>query len=75
MTFREAMQELVKRVTQQDVAREMGVSFYTIRQATYLADASAYRTPPKGWEAVVARLARERAGELLRLADELEEEA
>ncbi len=31
-----------------------------------------YRTPPAGWEKAIAKLARERAGELVKLAEELE---
>jgi hypothetical protein len=31
-----------------------------------------YRRPPDGWEKAIAKLARERAGELLGLAEELE---
>ncbi len=29
------------------------------------------RTPPEGWEKALAKLARERGGELMELADEL----
>ncbi len=31
-----------------------------------------YRQPPAGWEKAIAKLARERVGELVKLAEELE---
>lgn len=54
------------------LAREMGVAPNTIRQARLSPDAASYRAPPAGWEAAVAKLARKRAAELLRLAEQLE---
>ncbi len=34
-----------------------------------------YRQPPAGWERAIAKLARKRAGELVKLAEGLEGEA
>jgi len=35
-------------------------------------EGSSFRRPPDGWEKAIAKLARERAGELAKLAEELE---
>jgi len=35
-------------------------------------DSPEHRPPPENWEKAIAKLARERAGELLKLAEELE---
>lgn len=55
-----------------DVADAAGVSYGLMRQARLDPDASSYRRPPEGWESAVARLARARAAELGKLAEELE---
>jgi len=44
----------------------------TIRRARLGPDTKSYRTPPPGWEKAITKLARKRAGELVKLADELE---
>lgn len=44
----------------------------SVRQARLDEDNPGYRPPPSGWEEKLAKLARERAGELLELAEELE---
>ncbi len=55
-----------------DVAQAAGVSLQLVRQARLDSDNRNYRAPPSNWREVVARLARERARELERLAEELE---
>lgn len=70
--FREATDRLIGAVTLADLARELGVSHGLLRQARLSASASSYRSPPAGWEGAVARLARERVDELLKLAEEME---
>lgn len=47
----------------------------TIRQMRLAPENPNYRPPPEGWEGVFARLARDRGGELLGLAMELERDA
>ncbi|MBA2671427.1 MAG: hypothetical protein H0U67_13735 [Gemmatimonadetes bacterium] len=44
----------------------------TVRQMRLDPESLSYRTPPENWRPVVASLARQRARELERLADELE---
>ncbi|MBA2244160.1 MAG: hypothetical protein H0W11_04335 [Gemmatimonadetes bacterium] len=48
------------------------MSLQLVRQARLDSDNRNYRAPPSNWREVVARLARERARELERLAEELE---
>ena len=70
--FREATDLLIGVVTLADLARELGVSHGLLRQARLSSSASSYRSPPAGWESAVARLARERVAELLKIAEEME---
>jgi hypothetical protein len=73
--FREATDRLIDTVSLVDLATELGVSHGLLRQARLSSSASSYRSPPAGWEVAVAKLARERGGELLRLADDMEARA
>lgn len=61
-------------ITLQDIAAVTGVTENTIQRARMDPKNPSARNAPPGWEPVVARLARERAGELLQLAAELEGE-
>ena len=54
------------------IAEAFGLQPQTIRQMRLSPDAASYRSPPEGWQKVLARLARERGGELKALADQLE---
>ena len=51
---------------------EVGRVPQTIRRARLDPETRGYRPPPTGWEKAIANLARERAGELVKLAEELE---
>ncbi len=55
-----------------DIAAELGPAPQTVRRARMDPSSPNYRPAASGWEKVVAKLARERAGELLKLAEELE---
>ena len=59
-------------ITLSDIATACDVADNTIRRARMDPSSSNYRTPPAGWEKAIAKLARERARELVKLADELE---
>ncbi len=72
MEFKEASDRLTACKTLSDVAGEVGVSDGLVRQARLDPATASYRNPPDGWEKAIAKLARERAGELLQLAEELE---
>jgi hypothetical protein len=71
MDFVEAMERLKRAVTDDEIAAAAGVSTNTIRRTRADPSTRNYRPPPPGWEPVLARLAAERAEELLRLKREL----
>ena len=56
-----------------ELAEAFGLEPQTIRQMRLAADARGYRSPPAGWEPVLAQLARERGRELQGLAEKLEQ--
>lgn len=72
MDFTEATNRLTKSVSLADLARELSASYGLIRQARMEISSPSYRRPPLGWEAAVARLAAQRAAELLQLKEDLE---
>ncbi len=72
MSIRDAIDELGRRVTHEEIAAALGVSVASVRQYRLATDAKAHRSPPRTWKQVLAALARERANELVTLADELE---
>jgi hypothetical protein len=71
MDFKKATEELMAGMTRGEIAEALGVSEATVRQARLDETANAHRNPPGGWEAKVAKLARQRAERLARLADRL----
>jgi hypothetical protein len=74
MSFKQATDKLGERVTAADIAAQFGAHPNTIARARLERASPAYRSPPEGWERVLARLAREKAADLTRLAEELERE-
>ncbi len=72
MNFKTATDRLTDRVTATEIAKGCGVVRNTVARARLDPASSAYRSPPEGWEKVLARLARKRCNELKALADELE---
>jgi hypothetical protein len=71
MDFKEATDDLFARVDHEDLAKRLGVSVATIRQARLRPDAGAHRSPPNGWRDAVAKLARDSAQRYQQLADAL----
>jgi len=59
-------------ITLADIAEGAGVPHQSLRRARIDRDKESYRSPPDGWESAIAKLARERAAELVKLAEELE---
>ena len=59
-------------ITLQDIADAASVSHNSIRRARLKPNGNSYRTPPDAWESAIAKLARERAAELVKLAEKLE---
>lgn len=72
MDFLEAVERLKRCVTDDEIAAATGVSTNTIRRTRADPSTRNYRPPPQDWRVVLARLARERGGELRAIADELE---
>jgi len=72
MNFRDATDALCEGVTHGELAEALGSSVASIRQARLDPRAKAHRAPPPNWNAAVAKLARSRADQLLRLAKKLE---
>jgi len=71
MDFRKATDELLAGISHQELAKALGTSVATVRQARLDEAAKAHRRPPEGWEPKVARLARAKAAHFARLADRL----
>ena len=73
MTFKAASDRAIGScITLAHIASGVGVSDNLIRRARLDPNGKSFRRPPDGWERVVAKLARSRAAELLKLAEELE---
>ena len=71
MTFKTATDRLTARVTADDIAKAFRVARNTVARARLDPSSSAYRSPPDGWQKVLARLVTERSMELKALAEEL----
>jgi hypothetical protein len=73
LSYKEALRRLYRTggVTTVDLAARLGCSRQAVQQALLGPHSRAHRPPPKGWEAVVRDLARERAAALRELADSL----
>jgi len=71
MDFKKATEELMDGMTREQIAEALGVSEATVRQARLDESAKAHRNPPGGWEAKVAKLAKQRADRLASLAERL----
>ena len=71
MDFKKATEELMAAMTRGQIADALGVSEATVRQARLDDTANAHRNPPQGWEGKVAKLAKQRAERLQRLAERL----
>lgn len=69
--FRKATDELFSVISHQELAKALGCSVASIRQARLDENAAAHRKPPEGWEEAVRKLAEQRAGAFARLAAKL----
>jgi hypothetical protein len=74
MDFREATENLCAGVSHEDLAKTLGVSVATVRQARLRQDAKAHRNPPVDWRDAVIKLAESRARRYARLAENLRNE-
>ncbi len=71
LTFKQATDALLVGLSHDELAEALGCSVASIRQARLPRQVTAYRSPPQDWEAVVKRLAHEKAQHFARLANEL----
>jgi len=69
MTFRRATDILG--IPAADLAAALGVQTQTVRQMRLAPSAANHRSPPKGWEQTLSRLAQQRGKELAALAEHL----
>ena len=72
MDFKKATDELLWSFSHTELAKSLGVSVPSVRQARLDVAAKAHRSPPEGWELTIARLAKQRAGALLALSKRLQ---
>jgi hypothetical protein len=72
MYFKDASDRLTECVTFARLAATLGVAENTILRARMDTESPNARSAPKGWEGAITKLARKRAGELVKLAEELE---
>jgi hypothetical protein len=73
ISFRSATDELLAVFTHDELAQALGCSVATVRQARRAEGTVSYRSPPKSWEATVAKLAEQKAERLRRLAAKLKD--
>ena len=71
MKFREAVDSLCSALTHEDVAKALGVSVQSIRQARMNEDSKSFRAAPKNWERALIRLAENRVSYYRRLIERL----
>jgi DNA-binding GntR family transcriptional regulator len=71
MNFKKATDRLFSRVDHEDLAKALKVSVASVRQARLSPDALAHRSPPRGWENAVLRLAEERVRHFQKLIEEI----
>lgn len=71
--FRQATDELLASLTHHDLAKALGVSVATVRQARLEPGAKARRNPPHGWESVILELAKKQIAHFNALARKLQE--
>lgn len=72
MDFKKSTDSLLEAVTLEDLAVALGASVQAVRQARTAEGSASHRSPPSGWEAATAKLAREQAEKLVDLAARLE---
>jgi len=71
LDFGTATDQLFSKVGAGELAQALKCGVQTVKQARALEGTKSHRPPPDRWEAAVARLARQRAVQLLKLADRL----
>jgi hypothetical protein len=67
MNFKQATDGLFDRIDHAELAKALGVSVASIRQARLRPTAKAYREPPPNWQSALIRLAEKRVSHFQRL--------
>jgi hypothetical protein len=75
MNFKKATDRLCARIDHEDVAKALGVSIQSIRQARMKPTAAAHREPPANWRQAIVKLAKRRIAEYRRLIERLDGES
>jgi len=75
MDFKRATDGLFARVDHEDLAKRLGVSVATIRQARLRPGANAHRTPPDKWRDAVVRIAESQIMRYRKLIEDVRREA
>lgn len=75
MDFKKATDELMAGLTRAQIAKGLGCSLSSVRQAKLGEDNAAYRSPPDGWQSKAAAMADREANRLQRLAKALKKHA
>lgn len=71
MDFKKATDELMTPATREDIAKVLGCSVASVRQARLGENSKARRSPPVGWERALLKLAESEIERLKRLAQKL----
>lgn len=71
MDFREATDDLCEGIPHEALAKALGVSVATVRQARLKVEAKAHRDPPREWQYTLIRLAEERVWHYRKLIEQL----
>ena len=71
MEFREAVDGVCERLDHDDVAKALGVSVQTIRQARLDPKTQAHRSPPTEWQHALIQLAEDRVWHYRKLIEQL----
>lgn len=75
MDFKKATSELMAGMTREEIAKGLGCSVASLRQARLGDDNAAHREPPQGWEARASAMAEREANRLQRVAKALQRQA
>jgi hypothetical protein len=75
MDFKKATDALFARVDHEELAKRLGVSVATIRQARLRPEANAHRSAPENWRDSVIRLAEHQIMRYRKLIEEIRREA
>ena len=75
MDFKNATTELMTSIGIEAIAKALGCSAASIRQARLPEGAKARRTPPVGWKGPLSHLAEREGNRLLRLSKTLERQS